>query len=933
MAFVVVTHQAPESPSLLAEILGKCTAMPVRDVVDGAKLEANRVYVAPPGRYLALQAGVLKVEQTIARGHPPLPIDSFFRSLARDRGDLAAGIVLSGTGTDGTLGLQAIRAEAGLTLAQDPATAEFDGMPRSAIASGVVDFALAPAQMPERLQAHARGMASRPLVRGTPEATAAELERIVGLIRARAGQDFSAYKRGTLLRRVERRMALHGLDRVSDYVRYLEESRDEIGALWRDWLIGVTAFFRDPEVFEALAQKGLPQLLAARENESALRIWVPACASGEEAYSIAMVVIETLEQLRKHLEVQIFATDLDAAAIEIARVGRYPEGIAADVHERRLRRFFVKEERHYRAKAELRDQVVFAVQNVLIDPPFSRVDLVSCRNLLIYLEPSAQRDLIPILHYSLNPGGLLLLGSSESMTGFEESFSVLDKRCRLFRREATAPPNRVKPWIGRPVTNRQHPPGTDAVGPRILDLTELLRKQLADRFAPPAAIVDEQGQIEQIHGRLGPYLEPAPGRANLNIVDMAREGLRAPLAAALREAMADRSATVTKTSRVKTNGDWHRVQLVARRIEEPRLSRPLLLVSFETSSGGARRARGAPPPARRRTAASAAQLEQELQHTRHALQSSIDELQASNEELASANEEVQSVNEELQSSNEELQTAKEEMQSLNEELHTANAELGQKVQALEQARDDLLNLINSIEIGTIFLDDELRVKRFTPQAQKVVRLIESDVGRPLADLALQIDDAELLADAKAVLTTLQPRERQASGPDGSWYSVRIQPYRTVRNAVEGLVVTFVDITETKRADRAQMARVLAENVVDTVRQPLVVLDGALRVVRANRSFYETFRIDPKLAEGRLIGELPEGPWRDERLGELLQRVLGRGEIFADFAAEFDLPAIGRRRLVLSAGPVAVRADEAAELILLAIDDGSNLAPPPISQGK
>ena len=924
MAFVVLTHQAPESPSLLTEILAKCTEMAVRELGDGTRIERDRVYVVPPGRYVTLQNGVIKVERTIARGHPPLPIDTFFRSLALDREDLAVGIVLSGTGADGTLGLQAIRAESGLTLAQDPATAEFDGMPSSAIAAGAVDFALPTTQMPERLLAHARRAVSRPRIHEPEEIVASELERIVALVRARTGQDFSAYKRGTLLRRIERRMALHAIDHVGHYARYLEEHEDEITALWRDWLIGVTRFFRDPEVFKALTQSGLPELLAARKPGSSFRIWVPACASGEEAYSIAIVVVETLERLGKHLDVQIFATDLDAAAIELARVGRYPDGIAADVDEPRLRRFFLKEEHHYRVRKELRDRMVFAVQNVLQDPPFSRVDFISCRNLLIYLVPWAQQDLLPIFHYSLNPGGLLLLGASEGVTGFEESFSAVDQRCRLFRREESAPPSRARPWAGRlvPGVPRVAHPEADPARSK-LDLADLLRRQLTDRFAPPAVLVDERGQIQQIHGRIGAYLEPAPGRASLNVVDMARDGLRAPLASALREAMTEESPGITKTVRVRTDGGWQSVGLAVRMLQDPRLGRPLLLVSFESSGAEPRRVRSERPPAPRRgKVGHVAELEQELQHSRQALQGTIDELQASNEDLASANEEVQSVNEELQSTNEELQTSKEETQSLNEELHTANAELAQKVQALEQARDDLLNLINSLDFATIFLDERLRVKRFTPQAQRVVRLIESDLGRPLADLALLIDDADLLTDAKGVLENLRPLEREARGAEGSWYSVRIRPYRTARNAVEGLVLSFVDITQNKRAERAQLARLLAESVVDTVRQPLLVLDASLRVVRANRSFYQTFRLGAEATEGRAIYDLANGPWQSPRLREVLDRLSSEGESFEGLELEHDFPGIGRRRIVVDAGRIAALSEAPAELILLAIGDVS-----------
>jgi two-component system CheB/CheR fusion protein len=827
LAFVVVSHQAPTGPSLLPEILSKSTDMPVHEIAGEARVEANQVYVAPRGHYLSIRKGVLSVEQIVERGHPPLPIDFFFRALARDQERRAVGIILSGTGADGTIGLAAIRAESGLSLVQDPATAEFDGMPTSAIGAQATDFVLPMAEMPERLLAYARGVTAAPArTREVPEVVSTEMERILALIRVRGGHDFSTYKPDTLLRRIERRMAVHRIERLGDYALHLEGNDDEIDALWRDWLIGVSGFFRDSGAFQALARAGLPALLAAREHGSALRIWVPGCATGEEAYSIAIVVLEILEHLGKHLEVNVFATDLDPAAIQTARAGRYPEGIAADVGGQRLKRFFTKEDHSYRARKELRDLVVFAVQDVLHDPPFTHVDLISCRNLLIYIVPSAQQNLLPVFHYSLNPGGLLLLGASESVIGSEEFFAVLDKRWKLFRRNDAAalrPPVR---WTDRAMAGLRSPatarPPVAGAG---LDLTQALCRALAERFAPPAVVVDRRGQIQQIHGRVGAYLELPPGRANLDVVEMAREGLRAPLASALREIVKPNASVVERTARVKTNGRWSSLKLAVVPIDGRKLAHPLLLVSFEPATRGPRQGeRKAKNSPRAHRSDRRANLKEELQHSRQDLRSSIDDLQSSNEELASANEEVQSVNEELQSTNEELQTAKEETQSLNEELHTVNAELTQKLQALEQANDDLLNLMNNIEIATIFLDDLLRVKGFTPQARSVARLIDADVGRPLADLATLLDYPELLSDAGSVLQSLHPLEKEVSAPEGTWYSVRIRPYRTARNAVEGLVVTFIDITETKLAERVQAARVLADAVVDAVREPLLVLD-------------------------------------------------------------------------------------------------------------
>ena len=918
MAFVVVSHQAPTGHSLLPEILAKTTNMPVREIEGETRIEPDHVYVAPRGHSLTIHDAVLALEPTGEPSRVPLPIDAFFGALARDRGQCAVGIILSGTGSDGTLGLAAIRAESGLCLAQDPETAEFDGMPASAIAAQATDFVLPVSAMPARLVAYARAL--RPTAHGSEpsKVSSSEMERILALIRVRGGHDFSAYKRDTLLRRVERRMDLHRIERLADYARHLEENDDEIDALWRDWLIGVSGFFRDPEAFQALAEAGLPPLLAEGAGDPRVRIWVSGCATGEEAYSIAIVVLETLEALGDHRDVQVFATDLDPSAIQTARAGRYPKTIAGAVGKRRLDRYFLEEEHTYRAKKELRDRIVFAVQNALHDPPFTRVDLISCRNLLIYVLPSAQQGLLSVFHYSLNPGGLLLLGASEHVGESTELFSTLDKRWKLFRRNDSVAARLPFRWTPRavPPTNAGGAPPLEGAK---FDLTETMRTCLAERFGPPAVVVDLRGQIQQTHGRVGPYLELPPGRANLNVVEMAREGLRAPLVAALREVSKAGATTVEKNVRVKTERGWHSLRLTVGRIEGRRLPSPLLLVSFEPASsrGGGNRK---PTPSSKRSRPARAKLEEELEDMRRDLQVSVSELQAANEELASANEEAQSANEELQSSNEELQTSKEETQSLNEELQTVNAELTEKLRGLAEANDDLLNLMSNIEIATIFLDDRLRVKRFTPQARSVARLIDGDVGRPLADLATLLDYPDLLADAGSVLASLRPMEKQAPAPGGVWYTVRIRPYRTARNAVEGLVVTFIDITETKRAERVQAARFLAESIVDAVREPLLVLDATLRVVRANRSFYRAFRVEPAQTEGQRVDELGNRQWSDPRLRGLLEATLRDGAPFEDFEVVHEFPQLGRRRMVLSGRPVSMQDDEKPALIVLGIQN-------------
>jgi two-component system CheB/CheR fusion protein len=661
-------------------------------------------------------------------------------------------------------------------------------------------------------------------------------------------------------------------------------------------------------------------MLASRASGRSLRVWVPGCATGEEAYAVAIVVLEALEGLSKNLDLQVFATDLDPAAIQSARAGRYSKAIAEAVGERRLERFFVKEEGGYRAKKRLRDRIVFALQDALKDPPFTRVDLISCRNLLIYVVPGAQQALLSVFHYSLNPGGLLLLGASEHVGGSSELFSTLDRRWKLFRRNEVAAPLPPFRWMPRSI------PAVEAgaaapLGDRLkFDLTETLRTCLAERFGPPAVVVDLRGQIQQTHGRVGAFLELAPGRANLNVVDMAREGLRAALVSALREIRKAGVTAVEKDVRWKSEGKSQALRLSVGRIEGRRLPSPLLLVSFESASsrganGGARdKLKKGRRPVR-------AQLEEELQHMRHDLEVSVSELQAANEELASANEEVQSANEELQSSNEELQTSKEETQSLNEELQTVNAELTEKLRGLEQANDDLLNLMTNIEIATIFLDERLRVKRFTPQAREVARLIDSDVGRPLADLATLVDYPDLLADAGSVLANLRPIEKQIPGAGSVWYTVRIRPYRTTRNAVDGLVVTFIDITETKRAERIQAAHLLAESTVDAVREPLLVLDPALRIVRGNRSFYRMFQAEPAQVEGRQIDELVDRQWSSPELLDLLHATLRKAIPFESFEVEGEFPKIGRRRMLLSGRPVSIPGDATPTLLVLGVQDG------------
>jgi len=923
LAFVVIVHADPNTPSLLPELIARCTRMTVLEAADGQRVERNRVYVVPPGRDVRIRSGVLSVELPKERRRGVrLPIDALFRSLAEDQRHCAIGIVLSGTGADGTVGLAAIRAESGLAIAQEPSSAEFGGMPGSAIAAGAVDLVMPTGEMPERLLGYAAMLAAHGRPEVTPAVPGDDLDRILALVQRVTSRDFSSYKRGTLQRRVERRMHLHELATMAAYVGFLDEHPGEVEALWRDWLIGVSHFFRDSEAFTVLAESALPRLVAAKEDGSVLRIWVPGCATGEEAYSIGMLVLEVIERLRKRLEIQIFASDLDANAIEVGRTARYPEGIAADVSDERLRRFFVKEERHYRVKKELRDLTVFALQDLLRDPPFTRMDLISCRNLLIYLTTPTQRRLIPLFHYSLQPGGLLFLGSAETVLGFDDLFTAVDKRTKLYRRKETGVSTRpVIEWAGRSAASVavEREPGRPVHGK--LDLTELVRGHLADEFAPPTLVVDERGDIEQIHGRTGDFLEPAPGKASLNAIEMARDGLRAPLATALRQMGTSTAPAVERRVQVRNNGKLLPAKLSVRRLQHPKLARPLLLVSLTPlgAAEGERARRGRGKAASRR--GRSVQLEEELQTTRSDLQSTVEELQAANEELASANEEVQSVNEELQSTNEELQTAKEETQSLNEELQTVNAELTAKVHDLEESNDDLVNLINSTDIAMIFLDNQLRVKRFTPEAQRLFRLIASDAGRPLSDLTNSLDYPDLTADAERVLETLAPIEREIRSGDGAWYSLRIRLYRTSRNAIEGLMLVFNNVSRLTEAEHeATLAKGISEATVDAVREPLLVLDGALHVTRANRAFYRSFGVLPAETIGRRVYDLGNGQWEIPRLRELLDRVTQENRSFEDFEVRHAFPAIGERVMLLNARRIERAPGAGPAMILLAIED-------------
>jgi two-component system CheB/CheR fusion protein len=841
LAFVVVQHLDPTYESRLVQLLQRTSSMPVAQVVDGQAVLPNHIYVIPPGRDMALLHGVLHLmEPTKPRGLR-LPIDVFLRSLAADlRGD-AIGVILSGMGSDGTLGLRAIKENAGAAFVQALDCAKFDAMPRSAIDAGLADVVAPADQLVSRIltflhttptlapaePAHSQHGAS-----GDTGGAAGDIAKVLLLLRERTGHDFSHYRKSTLTRRIERRMKLHQLPRIGDYVRLLRESEAEAELLFQELLIGVTNFFRDPAVWDLIKSDVMPALLAMRPEGGVLRAWVPGCSTGEEAYGLAMVFKEALEAApaSANIRLQIFATDLDKTAIDKARSGVYPLGIAADVSEQRLRRFFVEEGhgRSHRISTEIREMVVFAPQNVAMDPPFTRLDLLSCRNLLIYLEPDLQQKLIALFHYSLNPGGVLLLGSAETVGQATDVFAPWHGKERLYRR-LDGPSH--DEWGNFPAAFSRHRPlpvstsgeaASAAAAPKMPNLKQLADDLLLQRFAPAAVLATAQGDIVYVSGKTGRFLEPAAGKANLNLLAMAREGLDHALAEGFHRAMCDKMPVTLNGITVVFNGARLRLNVHVQPLDSRTAPQGLALVVFEerppTDPPQALPTDSAPQvgPAKRLVA-----LQNDLRRAHEDLQATREEMQASQEELKSTNEELQSTNEELQSTNEELTTSKEEMQSMNEELRTVNHELVSRVDELVHTADDMNNLINSTQVATLFLDAQLGVRRFTPATARLIKLIPSDLGRPITDLVSALHYPELDDDAHEVLSTLVASVRDVPASDGRWYAAHLMPYRTQDNRIDGVVITFSDIAMAKALERSldDAQQLLARHAADESSEP------------------------------------------------------------------------------------------------------------------
>ncbi len=842
MAYVVVQHLDPTQKGMLPELLQRISSMKVFQAEDLMKVKPECVYVIPPNKTMSIFKGVLHLFDPVEVRGLRLPVDFFLRSLADDQKEYAVGIILSGMGSDGSSGIRTIKEKNGIVLVQEPETARFDSMPRNAIDSGLVDIVAPPEKLPSELINFLKQI---PLVKSnlTNEVKdKSALEKIIILLRTHTGNDFSLYKKNTVYRRIERRMSVHKIDKIFSYVHFLQENPKEVHILFRELMIGVTNFFRDAPVWEKLKEKGLPALIEKMKPNSQLRAWVPGCSTGEEAYSLAIIFKETLEKIKPNagITLQIFASDLDNDAIDNARKGMFSDNIVNDVSPKRLSRFFTKVDDMFRINTEIREMVVFAQHNIIMHPPFTNLDIISCRNLLIYMDPELQQKLFGLFYYSLNHEGILMLGTSETLGVQSHLFTPVDSGLKIFKRsEASLNPQLFDFPSSYTRTKSGNIENTESDKP-IMNIQTLADQLLLQQFAPAGVLVNENGDIIYISGRTGKYLEPAVGKANLNIFAMLRPGFENDFAIAFRKAVMNKEAVVLHHVKIGTNGGTITLNVNIQWIRKPEpLFGKLMIIFTEVPQP----AETKPPQKKGKksvTSIRETELEQELQHTREEMQNIMEEMQTSQEELKSTNEELQSTNEELQSTNEELTTSKEEMQSLNEELQTVNAELMAKVEDYSRVNNDMKNLLNSTDIATLFLDKELNIRRYTIQATKIFKLIKSDIGRPFTDQVSQLIYPTLSEDATEVLRTLIFIEKQIPTKDGRWFSIRIMPYRTFDDRIDGLVITFIDISKLKLVEeKSQKMNQENQMLIESSSKVILKITAGWQVIEFN-SVAETF---------------------------------------------------------------------------------------------
>ncbi len=902
MSFVFVQHLEPKQTSRLTEILSRITEMPVEVAADGVRMQRDRLYVMPPGLDLTLSDGILKLEPRTDTGGRHLPIDHFFRSLAREQGNKGVAVILSGMGSDGTAGLKTVKESGGMTFAQDELSAQHQGMPRSAVDSGIVDVVASPRKIAEELGRLALSPTSK-VVKRRP-ASESSLNRIFILLRSKTEVDFGQYRKTTVRRRIQRRMVVQRLERLDDYLTFLERNPDEVDALYNELLINVTHFFREPETFEVLQTLVLPRLLENRGPNDPIRIWLPGCSTGEEAYSLAVIVTEFFNGRQEPPGIQIFATDVSDRVLGIARKGIFDQSVESNVSKERLRRFFAKIEHGYQVNKQIRDLCVFARQNVLRDPPFSRLDLISCRNVLIYFEPAAQKKLIPFFHYALKPGGFLLLGGAETVGNFLDLFEPVDQKTKLFSKRPVQSPSltRMEGELPDPKSAQLLADFTGQTALMQPDLRRETDRLLMAKYCPPAIVVDSGMRIVQFRGNVAPFLDPEPGEASLDLFRMIRTSLEMPLRALLVDAKKRGQAARKEGVLAHGSGLVNFLNLEVVPMPGPVTREHWFVLLFEDSRMPIEEA---PSPDSKKSGqkpknARVSQLEQELAATKEHLQTLIEEQESINEELRSANEEIQSSNEELQSTNEELETAKEELQSTNEELITLNEELKGGNLELTELNDDLTNLLRSVNIPIVMVDRKLRIRRFTPVAQRTLKLIPADVGRAITDLRGDIEIPKLEELVYEVMETLSTKEIEIQDLRGHWYRLQIRPYETADNKITGAVMILFDVNSVKlESERSKVMIRYAEAFVETVRNAVLVLDSKLKLDKANSFFYETFQLSPREAEGFSIYEIGNGQWNIPAMRTLLEEVLPQKSKVEDFEIEHEFLRIGQKRIVLN----------------------------------
>ena len=877
MAFVILMHLDPNHKGQIAEIIRNYTAMPVLEATDGIQIEPNRIYIIPPSKDMGIHNRKLLLLNVAKPNGFRQPIDYFLQSLADDQWNRAVGIIMSGMGSDGETGVRMIKEKLGMVMVQDPETALYDSMPLASIGTNLADYVLSPEEMPVKLIQYL----NHPVIAEDPSEQArseirntTSIQKILMLLRTQTGHDFTLYKKSTIVRRIDRRVAYHQLPDYVHYVNYLRETPQEIDILFNELLIGVTKFFRDAQAFESIKTK-LLGVIAKKQSNEPIRVWIAGCSTGEEAYSIAMLLIETLDGLQKnkHPKIQIFATDLDAEAIEHARSGNYRDNIAADVSEDRLNRFFVKYDGGYTVKKDLRETIVFAQHNLIKDAPFTRLDLLCCRNVMIYLTTELQRKIIPIFHYSLNPKGIMFMGPAETIGGFTELFTPIDPKWKIFeRKEGSAAFNKMIDFpfhvAKQPLHLAQN--HQNEKNPSKLSLSDSFNRILLENFTPSSILINEKGDILYTNGKTGNYLQLPQGEAVTNIYRMAREELRYVLGNVIHQARTQKSLVTINDIKLKDGNLTTLVNIKASLLDEPGLQ-GLVLIIFE-DKGPLKKAGRKPGKGDGGNSQAVEELEKELVYTKQQLHSTIEQMETSLEELKSTNEELQSTNEELQSTNEESLTTKEEMQSLNEELMTVNLQYQSKADELSRLNNDMKNLLDATEIGTIFLNSNLEILRYTPQVKKLFNIIPADAGRSLLDIVSNFDYDLIAGPIKVVIERLFTQEIEVKTKTDQWYNVRIMPYRTLDNFISGAVLTFTEITSYKQMQfRLQALQKYSAGVIDILQQPALQLNKDLVITTANDAFMSTFSIKDAQLNGVSFGQFVHQTWKTDLLDGLLER--------------------------------------------------------------